>query len=662
MSFITSLISISSLATWIFLPLNAIFLTLDGIVYSLVAYSYKIFMLIAQLNYNVLYAWMAPLIDRVKAIILVLIMFKVGYALIQYMINPDKLDDSKAGGPALLKNIAISAVLLISYTFIFSFMNELTLLFIGVPEGYEFTTLKEVAEVANDGKDSGLIARFIFGKEADNVGEFGKQLSVNTLSIFLHSKAGQTSDLDNIYQELANGDMNAFDAMKIVTIVARIDKDVEYKWPLVSTAAGLYLTWQIIKLAIELAIRMFKLLVLQVLAPFAIVSIVDGGMNNGTWSKYVKTFIGIWTDAFIRVGSLFLATALVGQFYNEFDALVPDAANGTITRGLILLIVLFSAYKCTELIPKLIKEVFPGMGSGGDNAKGFGGLLGGLAGAGMGAVSGFTSGAIGGAGMAGILGNTIRGGITGVQSGSKGKNVMDFFNNQAKVSQGNRDMAQKIARQGGGLAFAGAAIENRLGIPQAKEMMAQRQKDNSAALENMMKARGDALVKMGEGVENGEVLDAEGHTIGKASFKYGNTKEATVANMRNSAEYKVLENQYSEAIKNNDVASANEYASQMKSYESYAESSFDSAALNTDFGKDARVAETTRVYDTRHGTLVGNTARKVLKRDNASGHLSDNGGKKSLEARREAYETKTSNLENSRSAQRANRQDNFGGK
>ena len=156
MSFVTSLISISSLATWVFLPLNAIFLVLDGIAYSLLAYTYKVFMLIAQLNYNVLYAWMAPLIDRVKALILVLIMFKVGYALIQYMINPDKLDDSSKGGPALIKNIGICAGLLIIYSFVFSVMNELTLLFIGVPEGYEFTTLKEVADVTNTGSDSGF--------------------------------------------------------------------------------------------------------------------------------------------------------------------------------------------------------------------------------------------------------------------------------------------------------------------------------------------------------------------------------------------------------------------------------------------------------------------------------------------------------------------------
>ena len=100
-------------------------------------------MLMAQLNFNVVYAWVAPLIDRIKAIIMVLIMFKLGYSLIQYMINPDKLSDNSIGGAALIKNIAWCSALLISYTFIFSVMNELSLLIIGVPKGYEFTTLKD---------------------------------------------------------------------------------------------------------------------------------------------------------------------------------------------------------------------------------------------------------------------------------------------------------------------------------------------------------------------------------------------------------------------------------------------------------------------------------------------------------------------------------------
>lgn len=653
MSFITSLISLSSLATWIFLPLNAIFLTLDGIVYSLVAYSYKIFMLIAQLNYNVVYAWVSPLVDRVKAILLVLIMFKVGYALIQYMINPDSLDDTAKGGPALIKNIGIAAVMLILYSFVFSFMNELTLLLIGVPEGYEFTTLKQVADVTYDGNDSGLIARFIFGAEADDTSEFGKKLSVNTLSIFLHSKPGKTSDLDDIYKDLVEGDLASFNGMKIVTIVARIDKDVEYKWPIISTAAGLYLAWQIIKLAVELAIRMFKLLVLQVLAPLAIVSVVDGGIKNNTWSNYTKTYLGIWTDAFIRVGSLYLATALVGQFYSEFDSLVPDAAEGTITKGLILLIILFSAYKCIAIIPDLIKKIFPSLGTGESNTKGFGGLLGGIAGAGFGALTGAATGIIGGAGAAGVIGNIASGGFTGFQSGQKGKNVMDFFSNQAKVTQGNRDRAQRIARQGGGLRYAGAAIEKGLGIPQNQQMRIQRAKDNTTALDNMMKARGEAL---GALKQKGRVEDSNGYGL---EFEFGSTKDETIANAKNATEYKIWENEYRKAYESGDRDTMEASSRKMKEYEDLVGNAYDVAIFdNADVNKDASVKAATSLYDMRAGTGSTEQLRQEVKR------VAQGGGKTSsvVKNKRKEYENKARTIENSPSVQRATRQDKFGGK
>ena len=119
MALFSSLFSVLGLATWIILPLNAIFLTLDGIVYSMVAYSYRIFEIIAQLNVNTIITWVGPVIDRVKSLILVLIMFKLGIALIQYMVNPDQIEDKNIGGAALVKNIFIVAVLLVTYNFVF---------------------------------------------------------------------------------------------------------------------------------------------------------------------------------------------------------------------------------------------------------------------------------------------------------------------------------------------------------------------------------------------------------------------------------------------------------------------------------------------------------------------------------------------------------------
>lgn len=443
MSFITSLISVG--VYWIFKPLFSLLLYIDGVVYSLVAYSYKVFMLMAQLNFNVVYAWVSPLIDRIKAIIMVLIMFKLGYSLIQYMINPDKLSDNTIGGAALLKNIAWCSALLISYTFIFSVMNELSLLIIGVPKGYEFTTLKEIADVTTDGQenDAGLIARFIFGTQADDIGDFGKYLATTTLQVFLHGKDNQTSAVENVYSRQLNEDINSFDLTKITDVVSELDKTVEYKYPIISTAMAIYLIWSIVKLSIEIGVRMFKLIVLQIMAPVAIVSIIDKGFNAKPWKAFVDTYWKTWIDAFIRVGSLFLVTAFISKFWTDRSALFPDVDG--FTRYIVLLIVIFAAYRFAQLLPKFIDGIF-GHSLSENNAKGFGGVLGGIAGFGVGAVGGFATGLASKNGLGGILSNTIGGAIGGAESGRKGKDVADFFKRQAGNVKNRANVAVENAK------------------------------------------------------------------------------------------------------------------------------------------------------------------------------------------------------------------------
>ena len=87
------------------LPFIIIFLLLDGIVYTLVAYSYKLFELMSRMNFSTITMWLNPVISRIKALVLVLVLFMVGYTLITYLINPDKASNGASTGVNLLKNI-----------------------------------------------------------------------------------------------------------------------------------------------------------------------------------------------------------------------------------------------------------------------------------------------------------------------------------------------------------------------------------------------------------------------------------------------------------------------------------------------------------------------------------------------------------------------------
>ena len=247
-----------------------LFLLLDAIAYSVVAYVYDIFQIIAQLNFSVISSWAQPLINRVEALIMVLILFKLGMSFIQYMITPEKFNEKGTGGSALLINIVICAVLLVSYQFIFNVLNEFSMLIIGYPDGYEFTVLKQIADVEseNGGDEAGLLGRFIFGENAD-MKDFSSQLAGLTLFSFLKDTKGNMaqSTLGEILTDAKNGDTNFFKITNLDEYIYTANNAtvcVEYTYPLLSTAVGLYLAYTLIVLTIEVAIRMFKLIILQV--------------------------------------------------------------------------------------------------------------------------------------------------------------------------------------------------------------------------------------------------------------------------------------------------------------------------------------------------------------------------------------------------------------
>lgn len=639
MSFITSLISVG--VYWIFQPLFSLLLYIDGVVYSLVAYSYKVFMLMAQLNFNVVYAWVSPLIDRIKAIIMVLIMFKLGYSLIQYMINPDKLTNERVGGAALLKNIAWCSALLISYTFIFSVMNELSLLIIGVPKGYEFTTLKEIADVTTDGQenDAGLIARFIFGTQADDMGDFGKYLATTTLQVFLHGKDNQTSAVENIYSRQLNEDINSFDLTKITDVVSALDKTVEYKYPIISTAMAIYLIWSIVKLSIEIGVRMFKLIVLQIMAPVAIVSIIDKGFEAKPWKAFIDTYWKTWVDAFIRVGSLFLVTAFISKFWTDRSALFPEVDG--FTRYIVLLIVIFAAYRFAQLLPKFIDGIF-GHSLSENNSKGFGKVLGGIAGFGLGAASGLFTGAIGGAGVAGTLGNIVSGGVSGANAGRKGDSVASFFKNQASNNQANRDRAARIANQGGGLRYAGARLENMLGFAKNADTKEQLYTNKANAYDALDKAKLD------------EIENAEGYK----GIKYGRDEDAYVENSLN----KIYESDASLqrlAIEENNVRnSGGDVQSQMsdlRRIESERKQAKD--ALRARHEKGLRDGWE-KAYHDASGTSVKNAERRVKAVGGSDGRSAvKDGSRESITSAKNEMINKQEKVSSSGTYQRAHRQD-----
>lgn len=627
-------------ASWIVRPFYSLSLLLDGIVYTVVAYAYKIFLIMSQIRFSALFEIMEPLINRVKALIMVLVMFKLGKSLIEYMIDPAKATSDKTGGAALVKNLGITAALLILYPFLFGVMNDISMLIIGGNvDNYEY--LGKLVE-ASGGNDEGLLARFVWGSTVDtDEVDMGEWLAHKTLTLFVYDSDGGTVVEDTLKTNVPEG--STWNFMNVHNVVDSIGVGVEYTLPFVSSIMGLYLIYSLVKIAIEIGVRMFKMIILQILAPLAIVTIIDKGPSSSTFKTFYQTYISVFLEAIMRIGIVYIITTFVAAFFQKIDKIFSGVSmlnEGFLTRGLVCIIVLVAGYRVIGILPKFIDQALGTKMAGSAGGGGFGKFAAGLVGGAIGLGTGLAAGVAGGAGFFGTAGNMLSGAVGGYQAGGKGKNVADFFKNQAANTQASRDRAARIARQGGGLAYAGSRIENALGIPQAQAMETQRQNDTATALDNMMNARMAAIADLDDG---------KGRKYGASADDYANRRiemYRPVQELRAKYEQSKNENDYMEYVK-----ARNDAMSGFKS--EYNNALFSDSRVNS----DKNVQEATRVYD-RRNTNSDYSSRNMIAESNKTG---GNAGKMVKDAKG-YYAQKASNSSNRGASRRANRQNIYGGK
>lgn len=533
-------------ASWIMKPLYTISLFLDGVIYSVVSYVYKIFMLMSQIKFSRIFDMMEPLIDRVKAVIIVLVLYKLGRTLIEYMIDPAKATSDKTGGAALVKNLFITAALLILYPFLFGVMNDISLLIIGSEDGdYEY--IGQLVETVG-GNDEGLLTRFVWGSAgaADNV-DMGEWLAHETLTLFLHDQDSTGSGITTTYVDEHALKINVKDGAtynftEAHNIVDDIGVNVEYTLPFVSSIMGFYLIYSIAKVAIEIGVRMFKLIILQILAPLAIVTIIDNGTSSKTLQTFLKTYISVFLEAITRIAIVYIITTFVAAFIGDITSYFGDLASiqeSVITRGLICIIVLVAGYKVIGILPKFIDEALGTKMASSAGGGGFGKFAAGLIGGAVGFGSGLATGIAGGAGFTGTLANMVGGAVGGAQSGMKGKNVADFFKNQSANNQANKNRAQNIASRGGVGNIIRGGAESVLGVGLRQDSRIAKLDEQSGLLEAYNEAATAATKDnklsdlMGDGgMSNDDVINANGqYNQGWTSVKFGDSRDDFVTNM-----------------------------------------------------------------------------------------------------------------------------------
>lgn len=411
--------------------IRSIFAWLDIIVYGAIEIIYNLFMEIAQTNIfssriNEKFGM------RIYALLGIIMLFKLSFSLINYMINPSQMNDKSKGGGKLVTNILIVLLLIVTTPLLFEAAFDL-----------QHIILSE--------NTVGKIILGTGGSEGLNVGAQERAGRIMSFDVFLAFYKPDSTIIDCQEDYLVKDDFNriglteacrnalngidesigagkAYDkavknsSIKILTEskllhLTKPGSDTfafDYN-AVLSTIAGGFVAWILLMFCIDIAVRSVKLGFYQLIAPIPIISYIDpDSSKNGLFQKWLKNTASTFLDVFIRLAAIYFVIFIISNL--DQMEVWKDGTMQRQTDLLVRVFVILGALLFAKQLPQLIQELTGIKLDGGfslNPVKKMGNipLVGGLAAAGLtmagaGAIGGFK--ALGG--LVKAAGKGIRGG------------------------------------------------------------------------------------------------------------------------------------------------------------------------------------------------------------------------------------------------------------
>lgn len=401
--------------------------SIDVVVFSLLSWMIEG---VFNLSSLMLSADFAKLIyTRIYIILGVFMVFKLTFSFLKYLVSPDAMTDKEQGVGKLIGRVVAMIIMLIAFPIVF---------FNPVPGDSQNRT---VLAVLQDGVVKTL-PRIILGQAIDNTNasggvnakDNGKELALSMLKSFYYPSVCD-EDSKNYDQSKASNCSEYFTG-KSTTIS---DKGLEstgidsfskfynsvlneagndtyayqYMWPL-TTVTGILLIAIMAGICIDVAVRCFKLLILEVMAPVPIMTYIDPkASKDGSFAAWSKTLISTYIDLFVKLGTVYLVLLLASALFKQelFDKAAYNNFSG-LSYLYVQVFLVIGLFQFAKMAPKFIKDALGIKDNGGGSGGFMGKALAGMAGAAAGFAGGVATGGLAG-GLSGIM--------TGASSGLAGK-------------------------------------------------------------------------------------------------------------------------------------------------------------------------------------------------------------------------------------------------
>lgn len=441
-----------------------IFSLIDSVVYWLMTLLYELFFAVAGVDFlggDIL----RSIYGRVQLILGVFMIFKLATSILQGIVNPDAVVDKKQGMGTIVTRIIVSLLMLtlIAPINIPSPSNEWEKQV--HDNGLLFGTL---FSLQNRILSNNTIGRLIVGANvADEIGssknlaKTGKIFSTTVLKTFIGinvTKSGEVvcPNIDSSIKKIINSkDSSPGEVLALVNVgcsqasngsasnnlfintIQEIIGTESYVFSyffIISTIAGIIIDIVLIGYSVDIAIRVFKLAILRLIAPIPIISHMNissrEAKGDDAFSSWTRALTSTYIDLFIRLAviyfGLFIIQAILANGLNITNYNSSGAINIFATLFIIIGLMLF-----IKQAPKYIKDAL--------------GIKGGVGSIGLSSILGGAAMAFGGGGAAGFaLGalNAADSSLTAINQG-KSYGIGDAWNQQkdlmAKIRTGDKD-------------------------------------------------------------------------------------------------------------------------------------------------------------------------------------------------------------------------------
>lgn len=437
--------------------LRSIFFWIDSAVYGFINQLYWLFSMLSEASIFT-QKQINDFAERIYVLISIIMLFKLGFSFITYIVNPDSLTDKQKGGTALIKKIVISIALLVSVPTIFNEAYYLqNIIFENnvidkILLGDTYTQNKN-NENFDRSKALSTYAFFTFFKPATFMEECQNYegISISAPCIErLNIEDDTGHNPGSAYKEAIEN--YSIDILKQAEVVSTVGTFVsknqnfymadsvylfDYNYP-ISTLVGVFIAWMLLGFCLDLAVRAVKLGFLQIIAPIPIILSLSPQQKNNTLANWGKECLSTWASLFIRVLVISFALSLIVTINN--GGIFSFVTGGTNQFSMVTVFVMLGILLFAKEFPKLLEDILgiKGAGKMTFNAwKKLGSvpLVGGLAAAGMTAAGGI--GLAAGRGIFG-LGKSL---ALGANSARKGEGFGAGFKSgfdDTKARIGNR--------------------------------------------------------------------------------------------------------------------------------------------------------------------------------------------------------------------------------